>query len=933
MNLKISDTLSLPPDAVTQTFAILGIRGSGKTNTAVVMFEEMVKQGDQCVVLDPTDAWYGVRSSHDGKAEGLKVYVFGGEHGDLPLEGNHGSQMADFVIESGASVVFSLRHLSMGDQRKFAADFGERLRFLKAKPENRNPLQLFLDEAEEFCLSEDTQILGRNGWASHGEIKVGMEVSCFDLETETYHWLPVERVIRREYTGKMISLRTRGVDALVTPDHRTVMRYQQRAQGREHGWYPWEFRDSGSLPQQIKIPCGGAATGSGLNIQPHLLRVIGWTITDGYIHQKSKSRNLGLQQSVATEKLGLMMAEEMAAVLAEAGSVGLYHRPARIYYAADRSGMASESHAHYFGEDLSSRIYDWLDENIHRIPRRILSEANREQLAMLYQGMMEGDGTDRENKTDWLCLYCGHNEGLADDFQELCVRLEVNSVKRLSCQNQWIVNVNNRKQHYVRQSWPVEYSGLTWDVTVPSGAFVVRRNGRVFVTGNCPQNIRESDPNTSRMFGAYNRMVRRDRNLGLGITLISQRPQSVNKEPLSQIETLVCHRLLHKLDRKAVKEAWIEGHDTAGIGEKFLESLASLEKGDVWIWSPYWLDIFKRAHIRHRETFDSSATPKTGERTKVAKVRAEVDLEVLRKKLSETIDKAKANDPTYLKRRIIELEKAVKEQPTSVPSSADLDKAYEAGRRDLLAHIKNAKAQLEGDATRFSVESAKLNLQDIQPFFAKVFARMQEIAGMLPGVAQAAPVPREVWKPHDVTKPSIRIPYGKPVQVLDSSKNGSGELTNPERRILNACAWLDLIGNRTPKQAAVAFIAGYTVGGGAFNNPRGALRTKGFIDYRGDALVLTDAGRRHAEAPDAPLTTAELHTRVLRQLPNPEQRILQPLLTAYPDGIDNDDLARKAGYEPGGGAFNNPRGRLRTLELVTYPERGIVRCSDWLFID
>jgi hypothetical protein len=188
------------------------------------------------------------------------------------------------------------------------------------------------------------------------------------------------------------------------------------------------------------------------------------------------------------------------------------------------------------------------------------------------------------------------------------------------------------------------------------------------------------------------------------------------------------------------------------------------------------------------------------------------------------------------------------------------------------------------------------------------------------------------WKPY-VDKPTVSIPYQKPVQVLDSSKNGSGELTNPERRILNACAWLESIGNRTPKQAAVAFIAGYTVGGGAFNNPRGALRTKGFIDYQGDALVLTDAGRRHAETPDAPLTTTELHTRVLRQLPNPEQRILQPLLTAYPDGIDNDDLARKAGYEPGGGAFNNPRGRLRTLELVTYPERGIVRCSDWLFID
>ncbi len=34
---------TLPLDAVTQTFGILAVRGAGKTNTAVVMAEEMGK--------------------------------------------------------------------------------------------------------------------------------------------------------------------------------------------------------------------------------------------------------------------------------------------------------------------------------------------------------------------------------------------------------------------------------------------------------------------------------------------------------------------------------------------------------------------------------------------------------------------------------------------------------------------------------------------------------------------------------------------------------------------------------------------------------------------------------------------------------------------------------------------------------------------------
>lgn len=136
-----------------------------------------------------------------------------------------------------------------------------------------------------------------------------------------------------------------------------------------------------------------------------------------------------------------------------------------------------------------------------------------------------------------------------------------------------------------------------------------------------------------------------------------------------------------------------------------------------------------------------------------------------------------------------------------------------------------------------------------------------------------------------------------------------------------------------PEQTAAAFLAGYTIGGGAWNNPRGALRTKGLIEYRGERLALTDAGRDLAQAPDAPLTTAELHRMVLDRLPGPEQKILGVLLEAYPESLENGELARRAGYEPGGGAFNNPRGRLRSLGLVEYPERGLVRARSILFLE
>lgn len=116
------------------------------------------------------------------------------------------------------------------------------------------------------------------------------------------------------------------------------------------------------------------------------------------------------------------------------------------------------------------------------------------------------------------------------------------------------------------------------------------------------------------------------------------------------------------------------------------------------------------------------------------------------------------------------------------------------------------------------------------------------------------------------------------------------------------------------------------------SNPKGSLRSKGLIRYVGSRLELTDAGRSLASAPDKPLTTDELHESILSRLPTPEQRVLKPILAAYPDAISADSVAQIAGYAPGAGSFNNPKGRLRTLGLIDYPSGGMCKASDFLFL-
>ena len=144
--LDIGTGLSLPLDAVTQTFALVGKRGVGKTHGAAVLAEELLEQKLQVVVLDPIGVWWGLRSSADGKKSGHPILVLGGEHGDLPLEASAGRLVADFVIAKAASVVFDLGEFSKSDQARFVTDFLERL-----YQKNRTPLHLVIDEADAFA--------------------------------------------------------------------------------------------------------------------------------------------------------------------------------------------------------------------------------------------------------------------------------------------------------------------------------------------------------------------------------------------------------------------------------------------------------------------------------------------------------------------------------------------------------------------------------------------------------------------------------------------------------------------------------------------------------------------------------------------------------------------------------------------------------------
>jgi hypothetical protein len=531
-----------------------------------VLAEEMVDAGAQVVILDPLDAWWGLRSSADGADDGIPIYVFGGEHGDLPLEATAGELLADVVVDQGISAILSLRHLSKAKQRQFVTAFAERLYHRKGEPQHRTPLHVFLDEADAF------------------------------------------------------------------------------------------------------------------------------------------------------------------------------------------------------------------------VPQRVMAD-------------------------------------------------------------------------------------------------------------------------TAKMVGAIDDIVRRGRSAGLGVTLISQRAAVVNKDVLTQCEVLVALRTISPQDRKAL-DLWVEAHDAHDQRGPFMESLASLDVGEAWIWSPGWLDIFERVRIRRRRTFDSSATPKAGARAAQPKQRAEVDLDQLRERMEATIERAKADDPKELKKRIRELERDLQQRPA--------ERVVETVTERVEVPVLNGQVD--------DLREVVLQLVDVGRSISgvgdRIIQAIDRVQRTPSGVADTPRRTREIPRAAGTaTAPGTRP--AAPVAVVERPE-GARALGRAERSFLSVLAQFP--DGRTRIQAALQ--AGYSPRVSTTRGALGALRAQGLIAGSGsdaDPLRITDAGVAAIgdDVERLPERGDELIGWWLAQLGKAEAAFLAVLTGAYPNSVPRAEAAAQAGYDPSVSTTRGALGRLRTLGLIT----------------
>lgn len=427
-----------------------------------------------------------------------------------------------------------------------------------------------------------------------------------------------------------------------------------------------------------------------------------------------------------------------------------------------------------------------------------------------------------------------------------------------------------------------------------------------------------------RMLHATNNLLALGRSKGLRITMLSQRPAKLHKDSLTQAHTLIAMMLMAPHDRRAVED-WIADQADAATGKDIIKSLPTLAPGEGWLWAPreHMLD---RVKFSRPTTFDSSSAP--DDDTGTAIVLPSLDPETIKGKLADVAKEKAANDPAALRAEVTRLTRALSlssasnEGAKSVVPPAALAEAEERG-------FKSGVASVAAEADK-RIRDARCDLvgslgERIGPILDFLKAELRTAKGEKPEISKSVafvPAKPAAVQAQRLTGAAI------PKPAVSARPKVEGTLSGPEQRIVDAIRWWNVIGVEAPSHAQVGFVAGYSHKSGTWSTYLSKLRSADMIDGRGD-LMLTALGGSLANEPEVPPTGEQLRATVLAKLDGPQQRILGPILAAYPGALSHAEAGEAAGYSPTSGTWSTYLSKLRSLELIE--GRGELRAQAWLF--
>lgn len=398
-------------------------------------------------------------------------------------------------------------------------------------------------------------------------------------------------------------------------------------------------------------------------------------------------------------------------------------------------------------------------------------------------------------------------------------------------------------------------------------------------------------------YAEVEKLARMGGNASVGITLINQRSQEVNKAVLDLSHNLI---LGCQIGNKAIEavEKWVDrlAPETA---KEVTHSLPKLKSGEAWVWTRSSPDEPSREQLPMcRSLHPDRRTPEV-----VLKSAKPVDISEFVSSLSalipKVIEEAKANDPAELKREIARLKKELAAKPESKPAEPIPIPILPPQEKKVLVD---------------TLEDVRDSLEDVQTIFQRILKIYPE------QVKASTYVPPS--KSYPISTPTVK-PSGFQKDFVNPPSNG--KLAGGMRRMMIALAQRP--GGLNKKQLGVR--AGLSSKSGTFGTYLSSLRSAGHIVEEGDRIALTQHGLESLGSYEKLPEGAALFSYWAGQLGGKQSEMLRVIAHYYPQTVSAGEVAEKINMAESG-TFGTYLSKLRSLELVT-GTRNALKASDELF--
>lgn len=445
-----------------------------------------------------------------------------------------------------------------------------------------------------------------------------------------------------------------------------------------------------------------------------------------------------------------------------------------------------------------------------------------------------------------------------------------------------------------------------------------------------PQIIPHGNPEVAACAGVIEQAVEEGRNIGLGIGLWTLRSARLNKAVSELADVMFAFRTVGPNSLDAIMD-WLGQHAEKSRVKVLAEQIRSLDRGTCMVVSPGWLQREEIVKVRLRTTFDSSATPKAGQKQRrVRGPGAKPDLTAIKQRMAAVIEEAKKDDPKALRTELGTVEAKLaranaeigqlkakktpkpvtKTKIVKVPILKDsqikkLGKVYEDVHIETTRHEKEMTAiykkfgELAGVMSRGVVAVAEGQTKALKTLTDDRITR----TGGGDADVSAFDVMTAIQKARVIgpTIPKVKgpqsLPSPVPAQTIASQKRALGmvddastTLGKGERAVLTAIAQNAEQGCDGPQ---LAVLTGYKET--SRRTYLQVLSQRGFIRSAGGTAFITEDGIHALGDFETLPTGAALREWWLQRLGSGEEKILR-LLAANPT-MTKADIMDKTGYK------------------------------------